>query len=128
MRPVLDALWIVLGTVGSCEMLLRLPVGDRLGRLRQVIGKALHILPSSRVSDHWKGLVARRYAAEVSVSTVFVVLSFIVALAPLSAALWIVSGSADAMFRLMVRPDLIVALTAVAAGYLLARTRSSTHG
>jgi hypothetical protein len=127
-RTALDALSIVLGTVGSCEMLLRLHMGARLGRLRQVVGKALHVLRSSGVSDHWKGLVARRYAAEVSVSTVFLVLSLIAALAPLSAALWIVSGSADAMWRLMVRLDLIIALAGVSAGYLFVRTRSSTRG
>jgi hypothetical protein len=39
-----------------------------------------------------------------------------------------VSGSADAMWRLMVRLDLIIALAGVSAGYLFVRTRSSTRG
>ncbi len=121
MKLGVDALWLVLGAVGSCEILFRLPFAGRIERLKQCIGSALVRLPSSRVSDHWKGLAARLYAAEIMISTVALLVFLTTTLSPLLLALWIASGSLDALPTFILRLEIFFGLTIFSIGYLFAR-------
>lgn len=123
-----DTLWLALGAVGSCEILLRLPFAGRIERLKQCIKSVLVWLPSSRVSDHWKGLAARLYAAEIMISTVALLVFLMAALFPLLLALWIASGSLDALRAFILRLEIFFGLTIFSIGYLFARAWVRARG
>jgi hypothetical protein len=128
MTLIVDLLLLSLGVVGSCEVVLRSPTWRHIARLKRSIGVAALRLPSSRVSDHWKALVARRYATDLLVSTFLIFGVLVIALAPIVAALWLVSRSPDAMWALALQPYLGIVLTIVAVGYLFVRTRARARG
>jgi hypothetical protein len=119
---------LVLGVLGSCEIVLRSPISRHISRLKCSVEKAMRCLSSARVSDHWKALAARRYAVDVLVSTLVIVGGFVVALLPVVASLSLALGSLDAMLVFASRPDVTVVLTIVAVGYLLLRARVSPRG
>ena len=128
MTLVVDMLCLALGIVGSCEVLLRSPISCHVSRIARSIGVAMSRLRSDSGSDHWKARAARRCAAIVMSSTLVLFGALIGALAPIAAMLWLVASSLDAMLALALRPDLAIVLTAVAAGYVLCRTRKRAHG
>ena len=128
MDLVVDLLWLAMGVVGSCEIVLRSPMPHHISRLNSAVGNAIKRFSSARVSDHWKALAARRYAIDALLSTLFIFSVLIAALMPVSAALWLVSGSLGAIPVLALRPDVAVFFTVVAVGYLLLRARMSARG
>ena len=85
-------------------------------------------LSSARVSDHWKALAARRYAAEMLTATLCLFRVLVTALAPMIAAFWLVSGSPEAILSLGLRGDVVIGLTIVAVGYLFLRSRMRASG
>jgi len=128
MNLIVDLTLLALGVVGSCEMVIRSPISHQVSRLNRSVRMAVLRLPSAMVSDHWKALAARRYAADVLVSTLSIFGVLVAALAPIILSLWLVSGSLGATVALALRPDAAIWLTAVSVGYLLLRARIRTHG
>lgn len=128
MDLVVDLLWLVMGVVGSCEIALRSTMPHHISRLNSAVGKAMKRLSSARVSDHWKALAARRYAIVALSATLFILSVLVAALVPVYAALWLLSGSIDAIPALALRPDVAVFFTVVAVGYLHLRTWMRTRG
>lgn len=128
MNLIVDLTLLALGVVGSCEIVLRSPISHQISRLNRSIRMAVLRLPSAMVSDHWKALAARRYAADVLVSTLSIFGVLVAALAPIALSLWLVSGSLGATVALALRPDAAIWLTVVSVGYLLLRARIRTRG
>lgn len=128
MNLVGDFLCLVLGVVGSCEVILRSPTSNHISRLARSIGQAMSRLSSDSVSDHWKALAARKYAVVVLSSTLFLCGVLLATLAPIAAGLWLVSSSLDAMLALALRPDIVIASAVVAGVYLSYRTRTRSRG
>lgn len=128
MNLIVDLTLLVLGVVGSCEIVLRSPISHQISRLNRSVRKSVLRLSSAMVSDHWKVLVARRYAADVLVSTLSIFGILVAALAPIIVSLWLVSGSLGATVALAFRPDVAIGLTVVAVGYLPLRARMRARG
>lgn len=112
----------------SSEIGIRSPIGEKIYRLRRTIRIAMLRLPSARVSDHWKGKAARRYAVVVLASSLATLFLIGIALTPFFAILWLVSGSLDSVVALVARHELTIPFTAVAAGYLLLRALGRARG
>lgn len=128
MNLIVDLTLFALGVVGSCEIVLRSPISNQISRLNRSFGKAVLRLSSAMVSDHWKALAARRYAADVLVSTLSIFGVLVASLAPIIGSLWLVSGSLGATVALALRPDVAIGLTVVAVGYLPLRARMRARG
>jgi hypothetical protein len=128
MNLIVDLTLLALGVVGSCEIVLRSSISHQISRLNRSVRKAVLRLSSAMVSDHWKALAARRYAADVLESTLFIFGVLVAALAPIIVSLWLVSGSLGGAVALALRPDVAIWLTVVAVGYLLLRARMRTRG
>lgn len=63
-------LLIVLASVIAVELFVRLPVIDQVHQLFGTTQKAGHIIAAKAVSDHWKERVMLRYAREIMLSSV----------------------------------------------------------
>lgn len=128
MNATLDLCWLALGVVASCEMVLRSPIAHHSSRLNQSIRLAMLRLFLTRVSDHRKAFLARRYAVNVLVSTGFVFILIFTAVVPFFAAMWLVSGSLDGIAVLVSRLDVAIVSMIVAVGYTLFRTGARARG
>jgi hypothetical protein len=125
MRAVVDFFWLLLGVAGACEVLLRLPVKERIAECGRVAGRALLRLSSPGVSDNWKALASRRYATRVLFLTAQIVLYLFASLFSFFVFIWIGYESLDAVFLQALRPAEAITLASFAVAYLLIRTRSS---
>lgn len=66
----MNYLLIVLASVIAVELFIRLPVIDQVHQLFGTTQKAGHIIIAKAVSDHWKERVMLRYAREIMLSSV----------------------------------------------------------
>jgi len=119
-------LWalILLSTVIAVELFLRLPLIAHVKGLTGTMTKALKVLKSPRISDHWKERTIQAYSLRLFVHSIMVFLILIVALLPFA-----VTGYAGALAGHDMMPLLnslkgIGATTVIAIAYFVLRKRS----
>lgn len=76
----MNYLLIVLASFIAVELFVRLPVIDQVHQLFGTTHKAGHIIAARAVSDHWKERVMLRYAREIMLSSVKLVVFMTAAL------------------------------------------------
>jgi hypothetical protein len=128
MNPIGDFLWLALGVVVSIETGLRSPIVDQIARLRRSARMGMLRLSSARVSDHWKGQAARRYAVVVLASTFAILVFVTMSVMPFFLICWFVLGSFDAVFAMLVRPNVAIVLTVFTVGYFYLRAWARSRG
>ena len=71
---------MVLGVVFAMELFCYFEVPQRLNFLRQVVFKAISVLSTSKISDHWKEKILPCYAVRIMTSSlrIFYHLGFLV--------------------------------------------------
>jgi hypothetical protein len=109
--------------LASTEALLRLPLREALRGAKQLIRRILHVLSTPKISDHWKERVMLVYARRLLGFSLFLPLLFLAGMLPLMAGFWLVSGSIAAATALMLKPSVLIGLTALSLLYLRARIR-----
>lgn len=106
------------------ECVLRLPVIPTLWGLPTTISKAMKVMTSSKVSDHWKELVLRSYAFAILRLSLALLLMFLIGLIAFAVTLQAVGmaihGSFDARAAIL-RIDVAIVATIIAVIYFLAR-------
>ncbi|WP_282608359.1 hypothetical protein [Pelagibius sp. Alg239-R121] len=65
---------VVIASVIAVELFVRLPVVDQVYQLFGTTQKAGHIIAAKAVSDHWKERVMLRYAQEILLSSIKLVM------------------------------------------------------
>ncbi len=70
----MNHLLVVLASFIAVELFVRLPVIDQVYQLFGTTHKAGHIITARAVSDHWKERVMLRYAREIMLSSIKLVL------------------------------------------------------
>ena len=70
----MNYLLVILASFIAVELFLRLPVIDQVHQLFGTTHKAGHIITARAVSDHWKERVMLRYAREIMLSSIKLVL------------------------------------------------------
>ncbi|TQV79275.1 hypothetical protein [Denitrobaculum tricleocarpae] len=70
----MNYLLVILASFIAVELFLRLPVIDQVHQLFGTTHKAGHVITARAVSDHWKERVMLRYAREIMLSSVKLVL------------------------------------------------------
>lgn len=73
-------LLVILASFIAVELFVRLPVLAQVHRLFGMTRKAGHVIAAPAVSDHWKERVMLRYAREILVSSLALVLFLLTAL------------------------------------------------
>ena len=117
--------WLViaLGVVAFVELLRRLPLAAHLKQVRGAASRALAVIRSPGISDHWKEKVLLVYARRILVSSLAAFAMLLVALSPLLLA---AAGGAylgHKVFELLLSWPGILGATAVAAAYVWGRGR-----
>jgi len=98
-----------------------------LGRSREVdrlLRKAVRVMASRRISDHWKESVLPRYARSMFASSVLMFASLIVALSPFAAAAVIADRIGAPFLELLASFEGIVGACVFAIAYARLRTHT----
>lgn len=76
--------WLLAGLagIGFVELMIRLPVFSTLARFNAVGARALSVIGSRKISDHWKEKVLPRYAFRLFKLTMLIALYLVVAFLP----------------------------------------------
>jgi hypothetical protein len=107
----------------ASEAFLHLPVMDRIARIAASSHKAMRVLKSSRISDHWKERVLPRYAARIGMGSVMFFVLLCVALLPVLVAGFLYPPGLAAWGQALMRPLVILVLCVVSLGYIWIRLR-----
>lgn len=77
-------IWALAGvaTVLSCELFCRIPIFSSFLEVKLTASKALRVLKSESISDHWKELVLPKYALTIARCSVLFFLYIVMALCP----------------------------------------------
>jgi len=114
---------LLLGTLLSNELIIRMPLGKNYAAFIKLVGKIFRILRSPRISDHWKEQVVVHYAANLLAYVFMFLVLLVLALFPLSLCLWLVSASFEQMLILSTNPILISIITIISILFILFRLR-----
>ncbi len=112
---------MIVTTVASCELLVRLPLFARGRQLFTFVRKGHHVLFSSRISDHWKERVALIYAVGLVRCTMILFLLSIAVAFPLGAGMLILSGSLNGLVETSVKPITLCVVVVASGVYLTLR-------
>jgi hypothetical protein len=110
----------------AVELFMRMPVVPTANRLIYLMPKALRIIRSSKISDHWKEKVLLRYSRDMAVITLkitFFIVCIGLAVVAISFAFdQIIAGDTTTLEYLSTWQGLSIA-TAASIAYYLARSR-----
>lgn len=104
-----------------CELALRLPILDRLVRMRRSADRSMHVLRSARISDHWKEKVLPAYARDMAGASIGFFVLLCLALLPLALVGIVYPGGMAAWGAALVRPMALVVLSVGSIGYIWLR-------
>lgn len=117
--------WVVLGigVLTSAELFLRLPLNRSLGVLKLSAQKALSIIKSSNISDHWKEKVLPRYAFQIFKNSLISFFLLLLAVIPFGVLMLILEQTEIKIIRLAISLEGLVFATVICIIYLLIRRR-----
>jgi len=118
-----------IGTILSVEFFCRLPVASTLKGISGVARKAMHVLRSKRISDHWKELVMTTYSGQLIRSSLLLPILLLIGLIPLFlalVALVIMGQSSKDLIDFTLSMWGIAGMLVLSVVYLVVRQRS--HG
>ena len=117
--------WVFAALAGILfvEVLLRLPFFSTLGRFQRVTTRALNVLRSDRISDHWKERVLPRYAGQMMKATLWIAGILILAFVVIAGVIGLANLTGTDLLAFSLSWLGIIFMTVVALGY--AKLRSS---
>lgn len=83
------------------EAWIRFPLSKYVKDLHLIILQIFRVLKSSKISDHWKELVLKKYATIVFLKSISITIFIIMGLIPLVLASWLISGSIENLLDLI---------------------------
>lgn len=107
----------------ASEAFLHLPVMDRINGVAASSRKAMRVVRSPRISDHWKERVLPRYALNIGAGSVTFFVLLCLALLPVLAAGLLYPPGLAAWGEELMRPLVILILCVVSLGYIWIRLR-----
>ncbi len=110
----------------ASEGFLRLPILGRVAEVAATAQKAMKLLKSSRISDHWKERILPVYALRIGKGSVVFFLMLCLALLPVLLAGLIYSGGLRAWSEQLMRPAVIITLCAVSLAYIWLRQKTKS--
>ena len=116
-------LLVIVAAVLASEALLRLPVMAKIKGVSDASQKALRVLKSGRISDHWKERVLPAYAKRIGFGSVAFFGMLCLGLLPVLVAGLIYPEGLVAWAEALMRPLVIVVLCGVSLGYIWIRLR-----
>lgn len=117
---------VIVAAILASEAFLRLPVLQKIGSVATTSQKAMKLMRSARVSDHWKERILPVYALRIGAGSISFFLLLCAALLPiLLAGLLYPPGLSDWSHQLL-RPLVIVVLCVVSLGYIWLRQKART--
>ncbi len=115
---------VVVAALLASEAFLRLPIMAKIVGVSANAQKAMKVVRSSRISDHWKERILPAYALRIGLGSVTFFLLLCAALIPIVIAGLIYPGGFWAWSEELLRPLVIVVLCVVSLGYIWLRSKS----
>jgi hypothetical protein len=116
-------LLVIVAAVLASEAFLRLPLIDRIKTVSATAQKAMRVLKSSRISDHWKERILPAYALRIGLGSVTFFGLLLAGLLPVLLAGLIFPGGLVLWAEELMRPLVIAVLCAVSLAYIWARLK-----
>ena len=118
-------LWllVVVAAVLASEALLRLPIVAKIKAVSEASQKAMRVLKSRRISDHWKERVLPAYAKRIGFGSVAFFVMLCAGLLPVLVVGLVYPGGLAAWAEALLRPLVILVLCVVSLGYIWVRSR-----
>lgn len=116
-------LLVIVAAVLASEALLRLPVMAKIKGVSDASQKAMRVLKSARISDHWKERVLPAYAKRIGFGSVAFFAMLCLGLLPVLVAGLIYPEGLVAWAEALMRPLVILVLCVVSLGYIWIRLR-----
>ena len=116
-------LLVIVAAVLASEALLRLPVMAKIKGVSEASQKAMRVLKSGRISDHWKERVLPAYAKRIGFGSVAFFVMLCLGLLPVLVAGLIYPDGLVAWAEALMRPSVILVLCVVSLGYIWIRLR-----
>jgi hypothetical protein len=116
-------LLVIVAAVLASEAFLRLPLIDRIKTVSATAQKAMRVLKSSRISDHWKERILPAYALRIGLGSVTFFGLLLAGLLPVLLAGLIFPGGLALWAEELMRPLVIAVLCAVSLAYIWARLK-----
>lgn len=116
---------VIVAAILASEAFLRLPVMARIQRVAGYSQKAMRVLQSKRISDHWKEKVLPAYALRIGSGSIMFFVLLCVALLPVLVAGLIYPGGLVAWSEALLSPVVIIVLSAVSLAYIWIRLKAS---
>ncbi|MBS0563668.1 MAG: sulfotransferase [Proteobacteria bacterium] len=118
--------WILVvgAALAASEAFLRLPIMSQIAAVGGHAQKAMRVLRSARISDHWKERVLPAYALRIGTGSVVFFLLLCTALLPVLLAGLLYSGGLVAWAEALMRPLVILVLCVVSLAYIWLRQKA----
>ena len=116
-------LTLVIATILSCELFVRLPLLSTLNKLWQVFEKIWFTLGSRSISDHWKERVLPVYGLRIVSFSIQGFALLLLALLPFAVASMASKAMNFKFIQLVTGVGGIAAITAIAWAYLAVRKK-----
>lgn len=110
-------------TLLACEVALRLPFGRIVAALNSNSWRAVEVVGSAQISDHWKERILPVYAWRILKASLGLFACLAAIVAPLVLVMALVTGSVAAASALLMRPLALLLMTGVGVGYVWLRLR-----
>ncbi len=114
---------IVFSTILSCELVIRIPFIRSAHDLRLSSQKAIKIIKSSSISDHWKEKILPYYAVDIAKLSLLTFVYLLFALSPFLLVGFLSGQFGLNVFELISTPASILAITVLAWVYFALRKR-----
>lgn len=119
---------IAAATILACEVALRLPLRRIMAGFNANAARAVAVVGSGAISDHWKEKVLPVYAWRIMKGSVLFFLCLIAIAVPVFAVMALVTGSPGAATAALMRPLPLIFMTALGVAYVWARLRRARRG
>jgi hypothetical protein len=119
-------LWLLTGivTIGTVEVMLRLPLSSTVLRTRQLVKRVVHVVTSRKVSDHWKEIVVPTYALQLFRQTAHLAFLMVVVVSPFGLACAATALAGIPLLELLLSMTGVLFSTVVALSYVWLRISS----
>lgn len=116
-------IWLVMGVALTVEAFVRIGFFDRATRLLATINKAMKVVSSSAISDHWKEKILPSYSGRLMADSLMLFVLMLLAFLPIT----LMSVAADAlgaeMTQYLASWTGILVSTGIATVYVMLRKR-----
>lgn len=119
---------IAAATVLACEVGFRLPLGSVLATLTGSSWRAIGIVGSDRISDHWKERILPVYAWRILKASIGLFLCLLAIMLPLVLIAVLLTGSPETATALLMRPDVLALVSVLGIAYVWLRLRIAARG